>query len=73
MLVKKRLEEAYSVNKEVSENDNSGERTINSDKNDESKNENGENKKDYLLMAVDVFIVVSIIIGFLTYKNIKRD
>lgn len=71
--VKKRLEEAYSVNKEVSENDNSGERTINSDKNDESKNENGENKKDYLLMAVDVFIVVSIIIGFLTYKNIKRD
>ena len=71
--VKKRLEEAYSVNKEVSENDNSGERTINSDKNDESKNEKGENKKDYLLMAVDVFIVVSIIIGFLTYKNIKRD
>ena len=71
--VKKRLEEAYSVNKEVSENDNSGERTINSDKNYESKNENGENKKDYLLMAVDVFIVVSIIIGFLTYKNIKRD
>lgn len=71
--VKKRLEEAYSVNKEVSENDNSGERTINSDKNDESKNENGENKKDYLLMAVDVFIVVSIIIGFLAYKNIKRD
>ena len=57
--VKKRLEEAYSVNKEVSENDNSGERTINSDKNDKSKNENGENKKDYLLMAVDVFIVVS--------------
>ena len=71
--VKKRLEEAYSVNKEVSENDNSGERTINSDKNDKSKNENGENKKDYLLMAVDVFIVVSTIIGFLTYKNIKRD
>lgn len=71
--VKKRLEEAYSVDKKVSENDNSGERTINSDKNDESKNENGENKKDYLLMAVDVFIVVSIIIGFLTYKNIKRD
>ena len=71
--VKKRLEEAYSVNKEVSENDNSDERTINSDKNDESKNENGENKKDYLLMAVDLFIVVSIIIGFLTYKNIKRD
>lgn len=71
--VKKRFEEAYSVNKEVSENDNSGERTINSDKNGESKNEKRENKKDYLLMAVDVFIVVSIIIGFLTYKNIKRD
>lgn len=71
--VKKRLEEAYSVDKKVSENDNSGERTINSDKNGESKNEKRENKKDYLLMAVDVFIVVSIIIGFLTYKNIKRD
>ena len=69
--VKKRLEEAYSVNKEVSENDNSGE-TMNND-NNEVKNEKKENKKDYLLMAVDVFIVVSIIIGFLTYKNIKRD
>ncbi len=69
--VKKRLEEAYSVNKEVSENDNSGE-TMNND-NNEVKNEKRENKKDYLLMAVDVFIVVSIIIGFLTYKNIKRD
>ena len=69
--VKKRLEEAYSVNKEVSENDNSGE-TMNTD-NNEVKNEKRENKKDYLLMAVDVFIVVSIIIGFLTYKNIKRD
>ena len=69
--VKKRLEEAYYVNKKVSGNDNSGE-TINSDKN-EVKNEKRENKKDYLLMAVDVFIVVSIIIGFLTYKNIKRD
>ena len=69
--VKKRLEEAYSVNKEVSENDNSGE-TMNND-NNEVKNEKSENKKDYLLMAVDVFIVVSIIIGFLTYKNIKRD
>lgn len=68
--VKKRLEEAYSVNKEVSENDNSGE-TMNND-NNEVKNEKRENKKDYLLMAVDVFIVVSIIIGFLTYKNIKR-
>ena len=69
--VKKRLEEAYSVNKEVSENDNRGE-TMNND-NNEVKNEKRENKKDYLLMAVDVFIVVSIIIGFLTYKNIKRD
>ena len=69
--VKKRLEEAYSVNKKVSENDNSGE-TMNND-NNEVKNEKRENKKDYLLMAVDVFIVVSIIIGFLTYKNIKRD
>lgn len=69
--VKKRLEEAYSVNKEVSENDNSGE-MINND-NNEVKDEKRENKKDYLLMAVDVFIVVSIIIGFLTYKNIKRD
>ena len=69
--VKKRLEEAYSVNKTVSENDNSGE-TMNND-NNEVKNEKRENKKDYLLMAVDVFIVVSIIIGFLTYKNIKRD
>ena len=69
--VKKRLEEAYSVNKEVSENDNSGE-TMNND-NNEVKKEKRENKKDYLLMAVDVFIVVSIIIGFLTYKNIKRD
>ena len=69
--VKKRLEEAYSVNKEVSENDNSGE-TMKID-NNEVKNEKRENKKDYLLMAVDVFIVVSIIIGFLTYKNIKRD
>ncbi len=69
--VKKRLEEAYSVNKEVSENDNSGE-MMNND-NNEVKNEKRENKKDYLLMAVDVFIVVSIIIGFLTYKNIKRD
>lgn len=69
--VKKRLEEAYSVNKTVSENDNSGE-TMNND-NNEVKNEKMENKKDYLLMAVDVFIVVSIIIGFLTYKNIKRD
>ena len=69
--VKKRLEEAYSVNKEVSENDNSGE-TMNND-NNEVKNEKRENKKDYLLMAVDVFIIVSIIIGFLTYKNIKRD
>lgn len=69
--VKKRLEEAYSVNKEVSENDNSGE-TMNND-NNEVKNEKKENKKDYLLMAVDVFIIVSIIIGFLTYKNIKRD
>ena len=69
--VKKRLEEAYSVNKEVSENNNSGE-TMNND-NNEVKNEKKENKKDYLLMAVDVFIVVSIIIGFLTYKNIKRD
>ena len=69
--VKKILEEAYSVNKEVSENDNSGE-TMNND-NNEVKNEKRENKKDYLLMAVDVFIVVSIIIGFLTYKNIKRD
>ena len=69
--VKKRLEEAYSVNKEVSENDNSGE-TMNND-NNEVKNEKRENKKDYLLIAVDVFIVVSIIIGFLTYKNIKRD
>lgn len=69
--VKKRLEEAYSVNKEVSENDNRGE-MINND-NNEVKNEKRENKKDYLLMAVDVFIVVSIIIGFLTYKNIKRD
>ena len=69
--VKKRLEEACSVNKKVSGNDNSGE-TIKSDKN-EVKNEKRENKKDYLLMAVDVFIVVSIIIGFLTYKNIKRD
>ena len=69
--VKKRLEEAYSVNKEVSENDNSGE-MMNND-NNEVKNEKSENKKDYLLMAVDVFIVVSIIIGFLTYKNIKRD
>ena len=69
--VKKRLEEAYSVNKEVSENDNSGE-TMNND-NNEVKNEKKENKKDYLLIAVDVFIVVSIIIGFLTYKNIKRD
>lgn len=69
--VKKRLEEAYSVNKEVFENDNSGE-TMNND-NNEVKNEKRENKKDYLLMAVDVFIVVSIIIGFLTYKNIKRD
>ena len=69
--VKKRLEEAYSVDKKVSENDNSGE-TMNND-NNEVKNEKRENKKDYLLMAVDVFIVVSIIIGFLTYKNIKRD
>lgn len=69
--VKKRLEEAYSVNKEVSENDNRGE-TMNND-NNEVKNEKRKNKKDYLLMAVDVFIVVSIIIGFLTYKNIKRD
>ena len=69
--VKKRLEEAYSVNKTVSENDNSGE-TMNND-NNEVKNEKRENKKDYLLMAVDVFIVLSIIIGFLTYKNIKRD
>lgn len=69
--VKKRLEEAYSVNKKVSGNDNSGE-TMNND-NNEVKNEKRENKKDYLLMAVDVFIVVSIIIGFLTYKNIKRD
>ena len=68
--VKKRLEEAYSVDKKVSENDNSGE-TMNND-NNEVKNEKRENKKDYLLMAVDVFIVVSIIIGFLTYKNIKR-
>ena len=69
--VKKRLEEAYSVNKKVSENDNSGEMINNN--NNEVKNEKRENKKDYLLMAVDVFIVVSIIIGFLTYKNIKRD
>ena len=69
--VQQRLEEAYSVNKKVSENDNSGE-TMNND-NNEVKNEKGENKKDYLLIAVDVFIVVSIIIGFLTYKNIKRD
>ena len=69
--VKKRLEEAYSVDKKVSENDNSGE-IMNND-NNEVKNEKRENKKDYLLMAVDVFIVVSIIIGFLTYKNIKRD
>ena len=69
--VKKRLEEAYSVDKKVSENDNSGE-TMNND-NNEVKNEKRENKKDYLLIAVDVFIVVSIIIGFLTYKNIKRD
>ena len=68
--VKKRLEEAYSVDKKVSENDNSGE-TMNND-NNEVKNEKRENKKDYLLIAVDVFIVVSIIIGFLTYKNIKR-
>lgn len=69
--VQQRLEEAYSVNKTVSENDNSGE-TMNND-NNEVKNEKRENKKDYLLIAVDVFIVVSIIIGFLTYKNIKRD
>ena len=69
--VKKRLEEAYSVNKEVSENDNRGE-TMNND-NNEVKNEKRENKKDYLLMAVDVFIVVSIIIGFLSYKNIQKN
>ena len=69
--VQQRLEEAYAVNKTVSENDNGGV-TVNSD-NNEVKNEKVENKKDYLLMAVDAFIVVSIIIGFLTYKNIKRD
>lgn len=70
--VKKRLEEAYSVNKKVSGNDNSGE-TIKSDKNDKSKNEKGENRRDYWLMAVDTFVIIVIIIGFLTYKNIKRD
>ena len=70
--VKKRLEEAYSVNKKVSGNDNSGE-TIKSDKNDKSKNEKGENRRDYWLMVVDAFVIIVIIIGFLTYKNIKRD
>ena len=70
--VQQRLEEAYSVNKKVSGNDNSGE-TIKSDKNDKSKNEKGENRRDYWLMVVDAFVIIVIIIGFLTYKNIKRD
>ena len=43
-------------------------------KNNELKNEKGENKKDYLLIAVDVFIIVTIIIGFLAYKKrSKKD
>ena len=66
--VQQRLEEAYSVNKTISEQDESGD-TMNSGKNNELKNEKGENKKDYLLIAVDVFIIVTIIIGFLAYKK----
>lgn len=71
--VQQRLEEAYSVNKTISEQDESGD-TMNSGKNNELKNEKGENKKDYLLIAVDVFIIVTIIIGFLAYKKrSKKD
>ena len=61
------------MNKTISEQDESGD-TMNSGKNNELKNEKGENKKDYLLIAVDVFIIVTIIIGFLAYKKrSKKD
>lgn len=72
--VQQRLEDAYSVNKTLSRNDNGN-------KNGEQTNKEGESKdtmekqpkRDYLLIAVDVFIIVTITIGFLMYKkNAKK-
>ena len=72
--VQQRLEDAYSVNKTLSRNNNGN-------KNGEQTNKEGESKdtmekqpeRDYLLIAVDVFIIVTITIGFLMYKkNAKK-
>ncbi len=67
--VQERLEKAYSVDKTVSNDDGNSDEIKGEDKKDFIEN---QEPKNHLLVAVDVFIIIAIIIGFLVYKIRKN-
>ena len=72
--VQQRLEDAYSINKTLSREDSENNNSKQIKQEEENKETTKEKtNRDYLLISVDVFVIIAIIIGFLTYKTGKKN